>query len=387
MADAARQNVMPFPGAPLLLPYAERVADIPPERVEWLSMSRLAVGKITVLDGDPGLGKSTLALDWAAKLTRGENLPYGPVNRPRGVLILSAEDGKGDTIRPRLEAAGADLTRVFLFEMRDEDGRSYLPSLPEHLEALGSQIEATDAVLVIIDPLVAYLSGELKAISDQDVRRMLSPMASILERSRAAGLALRHLNKAAGMASLYRGGGSIGIIGAARFGLLVGRDAKDESGKRRILAVQKANIGDDDPPSLVYRLESVPGTDVARVVWEGESSVRAHELTGATADDSERAREHEARAWLTDALSGGSLTAKDLQRMAREDGIAWRTVERIKDSLGIVCERVGFGRGGHWTWRLPAIDRNDAPIDRHIDRQAGTIDRQGKKPVVKPFSP
>src|SRR5262245_48957038 len=114
-ADATRPNVRTFPGATLLMPFAERMADVVPERVRWLSMSRLAAGKITVLDGDPGLGKSTLALDWAAKVTRGENLPYGPANRPRGVLLLSAEDGKGDTIRPRLDAAGADLSRVFLF--------------------------------------------------------------------------------------------------------------------------------------------------------------------------------------------------------------------------------------------------------------------------------
>jgi hypothetical protein len=382
MSEARR--VATFPGTPLLLPFAERVADIPPERVEWLSMSRLAVGKITVLDGDPGLGKSTLSLDWAAKLTRGENLPYGPANPPRSVLVLSAEDGKADTIRPRLEAAGADLRRVFLFEMRDEQGNSYLPSLPQHLDALASQIEATDAVLVIIDPLVAYLSAELKAINDQDVRRMLSPLATMLTRARAAGLALRHLNKATGMASLYRGGGSIGIIGAARFGLLTARDPEDETGKRRVLAVQKANIGADDAPSLVYRLQGVPGTDVARVVWEGESSLRAQALTDGPADEHERSQADEACAWLIEVLGGGSLTTRELRRQATEDGIAWRTLERVKTRAGIFSGRVGFGRGGHWVWSLAPIgpaDPNDRqltpPIDRHED--------EAKKPVVTPL--
>lgn len=379
MEGVAPRNVTAFPGSPLLMPFAERVADILPERVRWLSMSRLAAGKITVLDGDPGLGKSTMALDWAAKITRGDGLPYGPKDRPRGVLLLSAEDGKGDTIRPRLEVAKADLTRVFVFQMRDEEGNTYLPSLPEHLDALASQIEAVDAALVIIDPLMAYLSGELKGNSDQDVRRMLSPMASKLEQTGAAGLALRHLNKATGMASLYRGGGSIGIIGAARFGLLVARDPEDQDGKRRILAIQKANIGDDEAPSLVYRLESVPGTDVARVVWEGESSLRAHALTAAPAEGEERSQANEARTWVLDMLSGGSITVKDLQRMAKEDGVSWRTLERIKDAAGVHCGRVGFGRSGHWVWSL-------APIDRHIDRQEDGIDRQPKKAVVTPLS-
>lgn len=379
MAERGPRNVTAFPGQPVLMPFAERVADILPERVRWLSMSRLAAGKITVLDGDPGLGKSTMALDWAAKITRGEALPYGPANRPRGVLLLSAEDGKADTIRPRLDAAGADLARIFLFQMRDEEGNTYLPSLPEHLDALASQIEATDCALVIVDPLMAYLSGELKSNNDQDVRRMLSPMASTLERTGAAGLALRHLNKAIGLASLYRGGGSIGIIGAARFGLLVARDPKDAQGRRRILAIQKANIGDDDAPSLVYRLEGVPGTDVARVVWEGESELRAHALTNLPADEGERSQSHDAQVWLVDTLSGGSLPVKELQRLAREDGISWRTIERIKEAAGVFSGRVGFGRSGHWVWSLTAIGH-------HVERHDDDIERHPKKPVVTPLS-
>lgn len=381
MSDRGRQNVSAFPNVPLLMPHAQRVADIPPERVEWLSMSRLAAGKITILDGDPGLGKSSLSLDWAARITRGDALPYGPKNRPRGVVILSAEDDPRDTIRPRLDACQADLSRVFLFDMRDEEGNSYLPSLPGDLEALASMIEATDAALTIVDPLIAYVAGELKSGSDQDMRRMLSPMGTMLARTRCAGLGLRHLNKTAAMSSLYRGGGSIGIIGAARFGLLVAKDPADETGKRRILAVQKANIGDDDPPSLVYRLESVGGTDVARVVWEGESDLRANALTAPPADEGDRSRVQGALDWLRDILGGGSVPTNELKRLAREDGFNWSSMERARDrkDSGVHVGRVGFGRGGRWVWSL-------SPIDPHIDAHDDPIEAQPKKPVLTPLS-
>lgn len=361
MSDPSPVNVHAFPGQKVLMPFAERVSDITPQRVIWLSVGRLAVGKITILDGDPGLGKSTLTLDWAARVTRGENLPFGPKNRPRSVIILSAEDGKHDTIRPRLDAAGADLSRVFLFWMRDEAGEQYLPGIPHDIASLMSQVEATDAALVIVDPLMAFLGGDVKSNNDQDVRRALSPFASGLERTGAAGLISRHLNKAAGMASLYRGGGSIGIIGAARFGLLVAKDPDDESGKRRILAVQKCNIGEEQP-SLAYHLEGVAGTDVARVIWEGESPHRAHSLTDAPGDQGGRSSALEAKIWLGETLSLGPVTAKELQKLARDDGIAWRTIESIKQAMGVVCERVGFGRGSYWSWRLP-IDARRRPQD------------------------
>jgi hypothetical protein len=357
-------NVANFPGSERrLLGHLTPVAKYEPRRVTWLSQGRLAAGKITILDGDPGLGKSTMALDWAARISRGDALPQGPKNPPRGVVILSAEDDPRDTIRPRLDATGADLNKIHIFDMRPEglvsdEMEARLPIIPEDIEALGHQIEAANAALVIIDPLMAFFSDTVKSNSDQDVRRALSPLSAALQRTGAACLILRHLNKAQGLSTLYRGGGSIGIIGAARFGLIVGRDPDDDTSDRRILAVQKCNIGREQP-SLVYRLEEEPGTDVAKVVWEGESEHRASALTGTGKSEEERAGVKEAADWLVATLAGGSVPAGELKRRAEADGLKWRTLEAAKKNARVISDKVGYGRDAPWVWRL-APDQESA---------------------------
>lgn len=353
MSEATRTNISAFPGGgPLLMPRLRKLADIPEERLVWLSRGRLAEGKLTILDGDPGLGKSTITLDWAARITTGKALPDGPENRPRSVIAMTAEDGLGDTVRPRFRVAGGDLNKFFVFEMVSEDGAVSFPSIPGDLEGLANMVEAVDAALIIIDPLVAFLGADVKANDDKDVRRALSPLAVITDRTRVAVLALRHLNKTLGMSSLYRGGGSIGIIGAARFGLIAAKDPEDETGRRRILAVQKCNLA-QEPPSLAYHMEGVPGTDVAYISWDGESAIRANALTEAPKSDADRAGADEAKAWLIDALSYGPVASKQLQRQARDDGMNWRTIEAIKTVVGAQSGRKGFGRGASYAWWFP----------------------------------
>lgn len=360
MADPERTNLRDFPsGRPALQPHTRAVSSVTSERVSWLWPGRLAIGKITIMDGDPGLGKSTITLDLAARISRGLPLPGDThhrgigVGNPRGVLILSAEDGDSDTIRPRLDAAGADVRRVFLFSMRDEENNDYLPSLDQHVDGIRKHIESTDAALVIIDPLMAYLGANVKGNNDQDVRRVLSPFSSMLHRMKCSAMLLRHINKAIGMSPLHRGGGSIGIIGAARFGLLVGKDEDDETGQRRILAINKVNIGAEEP-SLAYHLVGVPGTDVARIEWLGESPVVARDLLGQKTD-SERSGLKEAEGWLEELLANGPRDAKELQKLARDSGISWRTVEDAKKRLGAQSGRKGFGTGSTWKWWIPKL--------------------------------
>lgn len=340
--------------------------------MEFFWPGRLAAGKITVIDGDPGLGKSTLTLELAARFSTGEPLYGGETRAPRGVLIMSAEDGEADTIRPRLEAAGADLRRCYIFKMQDEDGNDHQAVIPDDLGKLEMMAEATNAGLIIIDPFMAFLSGEKNANRDQDVRAAMAPLASMAERLGCAVVILRHLNKSIGSSPLYRGGGSIGIIGAARFGFLVAKDPEDASGQRRILAPQKINIG-PEPPALAYHLESVPGSDVARVAWEGEIAMSTVAMLDAAASENDRSSRMEARAWIIDQLRDGPLPSKDLQASARNDGISWRTLERVKNELGIKAHRDRFGNNGKWVWTLPVdakasqgttLPKSEAPKDR-----------------------
>src|SRR5215218_10051098 len=192
------------------------VADVDRELVTWLWRDRIPRGKVTVLDGDPGTGKSTLTLTITAKVTTGSPFPDGSRPEPADVILLSAEDEIGDTIRPRLEAAGADLERCWVLpDVREEGEPPRPPELPLDLARLEDLAKDRAAALVVIDPLMAFLSGAVDAHRDQDVRRVLASMAYMAARTGAAVLIVRHMNKSGGSSPLYRGGGSIGIVGAA----------------------------------------------------------------------------------------------------------------------------------------------------------------------------
>jgi hypothetical protein len=360
MADRAG-NVRAFPGGIAKMPRAKRASSIKPEHIRWLSPGRLAAGKITILDGDPGLGKSQIAIDWVARITTGRALPGAagwtdddPVTAARGAVLLSAEDGEADTIVPRLLAAGADLNRVILLDMVDDQGNSYLPSIDGDLDAIEAQIEAANAAILVLDPLMSYLGRDVNANRDQDVRQVLSPLASMLARTGCSSAILRHLNKASGMASLYRGGGSIGIIGAARVGLIAAKDAKDESGKRRILAVQKCNIGPEGP-SLAYRIVGVPDLDTSRVEWLGETNETADQLLAAPASQSERDEATESEVWLFAYLSAAEnnrVEATTVFRDGGKQGFSQITLRRAKSGIGAKALRQGFGKDGVWVWQL-----------------------------------
>jgi hypothetical protein len=205
--------------------------------LRWLWPGRIPLGTITLLDGDPGLGKSLLALDLVARVTRGAAMPDGGDTLAGavegvvdgGAVLLSAEDDLAATVRPRLDAAGADLQRVLAVQtvltydtaMGQEVERGF--ALPGDVPLLVAAIGEVDAKLVVIDPLMAYLDGRVNSWRDQDVRAALAPLARLAERTGVAVVILRHLTKGGSTNALYRGGGSIGIIGAARSGLLVAR--------------------------------------------------------------------------------------------------------------------------------------------------------------------
>ena len=260
-----------------------RVGDVQHERVRWLWRNRIPFGKLFTLDGMPGLGKSTVTLDLAARVSTGQPMPGETTGWPAaGVVLLSAEDGIADTIRPRLEAAGADLSRIVVFD--DVDGGPEAgwrpPIIPDDLGTLADIVRSEQAGLVIIDPLFAFLSAANDSYRDQDIRRALHLVKLLAESTGAAVGVVRHPTKgSAGASSIYAGGGSIGVVGAARVGLFMGRDPEDET--RSILAVAKSNLG-PIPPSLELRLTEHPKLAVAQVEWVGESALSADQLNGVT---------------------------------------------------------------------------------------------------------
>jgi hypothetical protein len=289
------------------------LSQISPERLQWLSPGRLAAGKITILDGDPGLGKSTLLCEFAARISRGDALPGGEPAPPRLVVLMSAEDDLYDTIRPRIDAAGGDTRRVIAISTLTSAGVPV--AIPDDVPVLEGIMTQADVALLIIDPLVAFLSPRHNVNSDQAVRQAFHALKGLAERTGAAIVAVRHLNKSMTGNPLYRGGGSIGIIGAARCGLLLAADPDDP--ERRILASTKDNLG-HPPPSLAFRLEALPGSDVARVVWDGESQwLGAQLLRESDPRVAPRSLLTEAQEWLRTALVDGPRPAREILRDAQ----------------------------------------------------------------------
>jgi hypothetical protein len=274
----------------------------------------------------------------------------GDLDGPAGVVILSAEDGLADTIRPRLDAAGADVSRIAALTHVVDDRGLMSPPNVANLHELELAIAAVDAKLLIIDPVVAYLPEKTKSHNDQDVRRVLSPLAELAERTGVAVLMLRHLNKAPGGNPLYRGGGSIAFIGAVRSGLLVAKDPEDDSGLRRIIASTKSNLA-LAPQALAYHIETAEN-GAARIVWDGATG---HTASGLLADDDpeEKSALADAIAFLKDLLDDGECPAGDVEKKARAAGVSLRTLHRAKGKLGVRSHRRGGISDAYWAWGLP----------------------------------
>jgi len=334
-------------------PVMVRLSDVQPERVSWLWPGRLPAGKLVVLDGDPAVGKSTLATDWAARISTGTPWPDGAPCPAGSVLVLSAEDGLADTIRPRVDAAGGDPAKVFaLTEIRylDDGGQQRARSVTlADVDSIRAAVVRVGARLIIVDVFMAYLPTRVDSHRDQDVRTVLGELAGLAEATGVCILLLRHLNKGTGGNPLYRGGGSIGIVGAARAAMIAAVDPDDET--RRVLAVTKSNLA-AMPPAMAYRLVDSPDDGCARVEWDGTTGHLAGDLLGHH-DDDERTERDEAVEWLTTYLDdrGGEAPATEITKAAAQAlGLHVRTLRRARDRAGIDKRKAGFGGG--WTWYL-----------------------------------
>ena len=319
------------------------LADVQARKASWLWVGWIPRGTITILDGDPGLGKSTLALDLAARVSRGWAMPpaAGPGDaQPADVLLLSAEDDAGATIRPRLEAAGADLARVHLFDAVRVGDDQKPPVLPYDLDFIERCILDRGVALVIVDSFMAYLDGAIDSHRDQDVRRAMHKIKEISERTQAAFLLIRHLHKLIHSVALYRGGGSIAIVGAARSGIIVGRhpDHKDV----RVIASNKSNLG-PAPRSLSYTLDSVG--DVARVAWGDEVELTANDILATPATGKTTAAER-CTAAILDYLAGAAKPSEEVTAAMVNAGYSEGMVKRARKAAGIRAFKEEFS--GRW---------------------------------------
>lgn len=320
----------------------KRFSDIEPEDVSWLWHPYIPLKKLTILEGDPGQGKTFLMLALAAAVTQGHSFPdqRGRVPPPHmdwgTVLYMSAEDDLADTLVPRAISAGAVRERI-ISVCGWSNGGEVEPFSFTQLSLLNEAIGDTKARLVIVDPIQGFIGEKVDTHRTNEVRPIMSQLRTIAELHRCAILLIRHLTKGIGKA-LYRGQGSVDFTAAARSVLVVAESLEDET--KKVMAHEKSSLAPKGS-SLIFKI-----TD-AGFQWCGTCAVGADELVRQQPDKSHSQR-REAAQWLEESLRTGEQQVATLQMEAEVNDLAWRTVIRAKSALGIVS----FKRGETWFWKL-----------------------------------
>lgn len=344
--------------------------------VSWLWPERIPRGKLVILDGNPDLGKSLLALDWCARLSTGRPFPDSQASaEPANALVLSAEDAPHDTIVPRLERLGADLSRVFVWQ-RERQDEEWPWRFPRHIDRLSAALAQTGARLAVIDPLMAFLDDRVFCASDQSVRNALTPLMQVAEAHECALLMHRHLNKQGGGHALYRGLGSIAFVAACRFAMLVERDPQDA--RQCVLASVRHSLG-ESPPSLVYRITGMPG-GLPTIDWLGRSPYSANVLL-AHAGQGPKPRD-QAADFLEEFLAAGPRISQDIYQAAQKARLSKRTLQRAKRELGIRRRRVYQNGLPVSYWLIPGQELGPEHYDGHeIDSVLRELRRQEVPPT------
>jgi len=311
------------------------MGDVVAEQIKYLWYPYIAYGKITIVQGDPGDGKTTMMLAIAAALTNGQPISESGGNAalaPSNVIFQTAEDGLADTIKPRLEQLGADCVRV---DVIDEDDKT-LSLVDERIEAA---LVRTGAKLFILDPLQAYMGGA-DMNGTGGVRPLMKRLATVAENTGAAIVLIGHLNKNGGSKSVYRGLGSIDIPAAARSVLTVGRLVNVDENMRAFIQT-KSNLAPTGKPQA-FGLDPVSG-----FTWLGDCEVTIDELLdGKKSDKGSTSQLELAKAFIKGLLAHGDVPAAEVFPKADAAGFPEATMKRAKSDLGVKSVK----RGNEWFW-------------------------------------
>jgi len=339
-----------------------RLSDIKPGKVRYLWPNRIAFGSLTILEGDPGCNKSSLAYDIAARLTTGKPMfnCEGAVQCSDVILFQAEEDLSRRTL-PNLMAMEADVQRIHVCDKETEP-----LLLPDAVSFIANQVDGTKAKLLVIDPLTSFIAGNVT--NDQSVRRCLTPLVKMAEQTGLAVLIVRHFAKSNSHNPLYRGSGSVGLTGLARSVLQVGIDPNDA--EKRVLVQAKSNLN-ELATSLSF--EPVMKGEGLVVNWLGQSDCSARQLCEASNNNRNRSELEEACYVLYSILAEGPIPANEAKKLGGQAGISSRTLRRAKESLGVASKRKGFGRGSQFYWELPEQNElvtrlKDEDVDDLLDR-------------------
>jgi len=343
---------------PISEPVLTCLAEVEPREVSWLWLGRMALGRLTLLVGRPGEGKSFVTCDMAARISTGTPWPDGSANPAGSVILISAEDDAGDTIRPRLDACGADVSKIHLLSAvrhTDELGqpREMMFTLADIPMLEAALRRVPDCRLIVIDPIGSFLGGGTDAHRDNEVRSYLAPVAQLAEKYGPAVLVVAHRRKGSGSNADELALGSRAFTGIARAVWHLSRD--NENKARRLLLPGKDKLAPEGG-GLAFAITGSP----AAVEWE-DAPVTMNADDGLALENGDADGEAkpgpkpEARnvavEWLRELLANEPRPTAEVMAEANAAGYAWRTVRRAADVLEINIYKPAFDKG--WAWRLP----------------------------------
>lgn len=304
------------------------MCDVEVESVSWLWYPFIPYGKVTIIQGDPGEGKTTLVLQIIARLTKGESIIDEKEKTPINVIYQTAEDGLADTIKPRLLSADADCSKVIVIDDRDTP-------LTMRDVRLEQAIVETSAKLVVLDPIQGFLGADVDMHRANEIRPIMKHISELAEKYKCAVILIGHMNKCSVGKSAYRGLGSIDFQAAARSVLIVGR-IKDEP-EIRVVCQTKSSLA-PEAKAVAFRLNEETGFE-----WIGELDITADDLLSGTVKGTKK---QAAMDFLENLLADGQISQKEIIELARQKGISDKTLRNAKDELKIKSKRVN----NQWHW-------------------------------------
>lgn len=339
-----------------------RGSDVTPTPIDWIWPGWLAAGKLHLIGGAPGTGKTTVAVSLAAALSAGGRWPDGSHATAGDVVIWSGEDDNADTLNPRLRAAGADLDRIFTIDRVIEKGTPH-PFDPAHdLDALRASLDSLDRVrLLIVDPIVSAVAGD--SHRNAETRRSLQPLIDLANELGCAILGVTHFSKGSGgREPLERITGSLAFGALARMVWVTAQQKEDGTNpSRRLLLRAKSNIGPEGG-GFVYDLQQEPlpdhpGIEASRAIWIEAIQGSARDLLAEVeAQDEDRSATSDAIEWLREALAAGPRSAREVKQEAKGAGIGDKPLRSARERLRIKPQKSGFGSG--WVWALPKMNQH-----------------------------